>query len=87
MLTPLRLLAALVGAFAYYAAFFMYEDEQGKWQSRIEALWITVNDQEKVAGSRASALFDRVAAVVTGAFDRVFGSKLISIQLLGVSTS
>jgi hypothetical protein len=85
ILTILRCLAFLGGSLAYYIAFFMYEDGEGKLQNRMEQLWIAVNDKKKITGSMASALFNKVASVVARAFDRVFGSKLISLQLVGVS--
>jgi hypothetical protein len=86
-LTALRLVAIPLGLLAYYAAFFMYKDEEGKWQSRIEALWVTVNDREKQTGSRTSALFNKVAGVTTRGFNRVLGIRLFSFQSIGVSTS
>src|SRR4051794_22204896 len=82
----MRILAALVGVAAMYAAFFMYEDEEGKWQNRIEQLWIGINDLERTMGSRTAAIFNRVAAIVTRTIDRVVGKKLLSFQLIGVST-
>src|ERR1035441_9118325 len=85
-LTALRLVAIPVGLAAYYAAFFMYDDEEGKWQSRIETLWVAVNDREKLTGSRTSALFNKVAGITTGGFNRILGSRLFSFQSVGVST-
>jgi hypothetical protein len=85
--TVARLIAVPIGLCAYYVAFFMYEDEEGRWQSRIESLWIAVNDRERLTGSKSLVLFDRIAVVVTAAFNRIFGRKLFSLQLLGASTS
>jgi hypothetical protein len=88
LLTVLRSLAICVGALAYYAAFFMYEDEEGKWQNRIEKLWVAINDREKLGGgSQASAFFNKVADVATRGFNRALGRRLFSVQLVGVSTS
>jgi hypothetical protein len=84
-LTVLRCLAFVMGLVAYYVAFFMYEDAEGKLQNRIEQLWIAVNDRKRITGSTASALFNKIASVVTRTFDRVFGHKLLSLQLIGVS--
>lgn len=75
-----------LGLAAYYSAFFVYEDKERQLQNRIEQLWVAVNDRKKVTGSLASALFNKVAAVVQRAFDRVFGRNLFSLQLVGVST-
>jgi hypothetical protein len=87
LVAALRLLAISIGILAYYAAFFMYEDQQGKWQNRIEELWVAIHDMEKMSGSMTSAFFNKVSVVVTRAFDRIFGSKLFSFRALGVSTS
>jgi hypothetical protein len=88
LLTVSRFLAFCIGVLAYYIAFFMYEDEEGKWQNRIEKLWVAINDKEKSAGgSQASAFFNKVADVATRGFNRVLGRRLFSLQLVGVSTS
>jgi hypothetical protein len=86
LLTLLRCLSVLIGILAYYAAFFMYEDEEGRWQSRVERLWVAIYDREKLTGSKTAALFDKVAAVTTRGFNRVFGPKVFSFQFVGVST-
>ncbi|HEV2946371.1 MAG TPA: hypothetical protein VGX70_03275, partial [Gemmataceae bacterium] len=88
LLTALRSLAVCVGVLAYYAAFFMYEDEEGRWQNRIEELWVAINDKERLTGgSQASAFFNKVADVATKAFNRLLGRRLLSFQLVGASTS
>ncbi len=88
LFTVSRFLAFFIGVLAYYIAFFMYEDEEGKWQNRIEKLWVAINDKEKTAGgSQASAFFNKVADVATRGFNRVLGRSLFSVQLVGVSTS
>src|SRR5580658_3564218 len=82
LVTASRLLAVCVGALAYYAAFFMYEDEEGEWQNRIEKLWVAINDKEKLAGgNQASAFFNKVAYVTTRGFNKVLGRRLFSFQL------
>ena len=37
-----RVVAGLVGALAFYLAFFLYEDEDGVWQNRVDNLWRSV---------------------------------------------
>jgi hypothetical protein len=82
----LRCLAFLVGTLALYARFFMYEDEEGRWQNRIEKLWVAIDDRARVTGSKTSAFFNSVAAVVTRIFDRMFGPRLLSFRFVGVSS-
>jgi hypothetical protein len=86
LLTALRLLLVAIGCWAYYAAFFMYEDEEGKWQDRIEKLWVAIDDRKNSTGRRTSLLFNKIAIAVTRGFNRVFGRRLLSIQSVGVST-
>jgi len=57
LVTVLRILAASVGSLALYIRLFMYEDEEGKWQNRIDNLWIDIHDRERTAGSKTSASF------------------------------
>lgn len=83
----LRALASIVGVIAFYAAFLMYEDEEGRWQDRIEALWVAIADRERQIGSRFAALLGKVAEVVTRGIDRIFGRELLSLRMIGASTS
>ena len=85
ILTTLQMLAFAVGLAAYYCAAFMYEDEQGDLQNRVERLWVAINDKKKLSGGNASAIFNKVASVVQRVFDRIYGKSLISAQLVGVS--
>src|SRR6266403_3251087 len=86
LVTVLRILAASVGSLALYIRLFMYEDEEGKWQNRIDNLWIGIHDRERTAGSKTSALFNRVSIVVNRLFDRIFGPRLFSLRAVGAST-
>jgi len=82
-----RLLALLIGCLAYGLAFFMYENEEGKLQSRIERLWVGIDDRALLIGSRTAAFFNKVAEAETRGLNRIFGSQLLSFRVLGVSTS
>jgi len=75
------------GAVALYISLFLKEDREGKIQDRVDALWVAVDDRQKLTGSRAAAIFNKVATVVSDAFDRFFGPKSVSIQVIGVSSS
>lgn len=86
LLFALRTLAVPIGILAYLSC-FMYEDAEGRWQNRIDAVWVAIDDREKLSGSKTSALFSTVAALVTRGFNRVFGRSMFSFQFIGVSTS
>jgi hypothetical protein len=82
----LRFLALSIGAVALYAAVFMYEDQEGRWQNRIEKLWVVIHDRARLTGSKTSAFFNSVAAVVTRVFDWMFGRRMLSFRFIGVSS-
>src|SRR5271169_480300 len=87
LVKALRLIAVPVAMLAYYAAFFMCDTEEGGWQSRTEKLWVDIDDRARLSGTKTVALFNAVAGVVTRGFNRVLGRKLLSFQLVGVSSS
>ena len=86
LITALRVLAVPIGLMFFYTC-FLYEDEEGRLQNRIEDVWVTINDNAKISGNKTSVLFDKVAGLVTRVFDRVLGKRLFSLQLVGVSSS
>jgi hypothetical protein len=79
--------AGLAGALLVYAAIFLYEDEQGKIQNRLEDWWVRVSDAEKTATSRYAVFMREVAKAATGLFDRLFGPKLVSWRALRASAA
>jgi hypothetical protein len=44
----LRALAGIAGATAIYAALFLYEDEQGKIENRLNEWWIRLDDRQLI---------------------------------------
>lgn len=83
----LKIVLLGVGSFALYVSVFLHEDQEGHLQNRIQELSNAIQEREKRSGSRLEAFFGRVADAVSRAFDRVFGKKLLSIRMVGVSTS
>ncbi len=81
----LRILSGLAGLLAIYAAAFLYEDEQGKLQNRLEQWWIAISDKQKTAASRYAIFMQEVARVANELFDKLFGPKLFSWHALKVS--
>lgn len=82
-----RTLIVSVGLVALYVALFMYEDEEGRWQNRIDELWISVDDRARKVGNRTTALFNQVGRAVNLGLNRLFGEKLFSVRMVAVSTS
>jgi hypothetical protein len=82
-----RFLAGIVGAIAFYFAFFLYEDEEGLWQNRLEMLWIVINDRARITNNTTAALFNRIGRLVIQWFDAVFGKNLLSLRAVSASLS
>ena len=85
LLLAARILVGIVGAIAFYFAFFLYEDEEGAYQNRIEALWITINDRAEITNSTSVAIFNRIGEVFRRVFSHLFGTRLLSLQSVLVS--
>jgi tetratricopeptide (TPR) repeat protein len=82
----IRVVCFMVGCVALYVAAFMYETEQGKWQNRLEELWIKISDRASLIDSKTIALFNVVAATDTAILNRFYGKKLFSFRMVGLST-
>ena len=80
-----RVAAGCVAALAFYTAFFMYEDDQGIWQNRIDNLWIEIYDRAKLTHSATIALFNKIAERLSDTLNRLFGPSLVSAKSVGMS--
>jgi hypothetical protein len=85
--TMIRWLLVAVGLLAYYVGMFLYEDEEGVLQNRIENLWIAIDDRARYTGSATAALFEKVALIVSRILNRIYGRKLISLHVFRTSLS
>jgi hypothetical protein len=84
LLSLLHLIAILAGGF-FFSFFFTYESQEGRIQSRLEDLWIRVDDLQKAALSWHLSFVRVCAGALTSLGDKLFGPKLISVQAIGVS--
>ena len=82
-----KILAIVVGCATVFVALFMYEDEEGKWQNRIDELWLAIDDRARITGRKAVALLNKMSDIVTAGLDRVFGHRLLFFRSIGASTS
>jgi hypothetical protein len=80
-----RIMAGGVAGLAFYFAFFLYENEEGVWQNRIENLWASVYDRAKVTDSTSVALFNKLADKLNSMFNHKFGTTLLSIRAFAAS--
>jgi hypothetical protein len=82
-----RTAAFAVGIVAYYFAFFLYENEDGVWQNRIDNLWRAVYQRAEVTNDTTVALFNKIGDVLHKGFDWVFGKKLLSFRSFAISVN
>jgi len=87
MILILHVVAALLGAYAFYLTFVMRESTEGKWVNRIEELWIRIDERNKAVGETTKSLFNAVAEKVSRTFNRIVGTKIFSLRLVGISGS
>jgi hypothetical protein len=85
LMIAVRVLAGIIGAIAFYFAFFLYEDDEGRWQNRIEALWISVHDRAQTTHSTSTALLNEFGDTLGELFDALFGQKLLSFRAFSTS--
>jgi hypothetical protein len=67
------------------ANIFLYEDEEGNFQNKVEAWWIRLHDKQKAARSKVAVFMQEVARSTGNGFDRLFGHHLISFRIVPVS--
>jgi hypothetical protein len=70
-----------------YIAAFLTEDEESGLQNKLEIWWIRIDDQRATSLSRRAAFLQAVALLASRGFDRVFGSRLFSLQAFAISCS
>jgi hypothetical protein len=80
--TLLHVIVGLTGLLLFYIGLFLNETEEGQLQSRLEDLWIRVDDLQSQAISRQAALLQQVSKLTSEALVWLFGQKLFSIKRL-----
>ena len=80
----IRFLNALGVAFLY-ASLFLHEDEEGRIQNRVEEWWIKLADKQDASRSWTATFMREVAKLTTRGFDRLFGKRLLSLRVAGIS--
>jgi hypothetical protein len=63
----------------------LYEDEEGKFQNKVEEWWIKLSDKQKASRSKVAAFMQGVAQLTGSGFDRLFGQHLFSLRVVPVS--
>lgn len=77
---PLQVLGVIL-----ICATFVYEDEEGRIQSKIENVWIRLDDTQLASRSRVAAFMQEVARLTGQGFDVLFGKSLLSLRFAVIS--
>ncbi len=85
MLIIVKILLCCAGAIILSFSFLIYETEEKKLQSRIENLWIWLDDLARGSPAAESKALAWIAAVVTKLLDELFGPELYSFRVVVVS--
>jgi hypothetical protein len=80
-----RIIEGCMGLLFFYFAVFLYEDQDGRIQNKLEGWWIRISDQQNVAISRNVVFVRVVASLATKVFDRLFGNKILSARAVFAS--
>jgi hypothetical protein len=70
----------LAGLLCFRSAFFLYENQEGEIQNKLEQWWIHVDDYRDVLLSRHSAFMRRVARLTKAVLDKIFGTRILSLR-------
>src|SRR5579862_1911043 len=74
-----------IGAVLMYAALFLYENEEDKFQNKIEEWWIRLSEKQIASRSKVAAFMQEVARLTGRGFDQLFGRRLFGIRVIPVS--
>src|SRR6266699_2032999 len=82
-----RSIAGCLGAILIYSALFLYKEEEGGLENRIEQWWQRIRDLHAHAISRETAFLKVVAEVTSKGFAKLFGERLFGVQAVAASVS
>jgi hypothetical protein len=75
----------LLGVVFICVGLFVYEDEEGRFQNKVEEWWIKLSDKQRASRSKIAAFMQGVAQLTGSGFDRLFGQHLLSLRVIPVS--
>jgi hypothetical protein len=80
----LKIVVGAIGVLAIYVGCFLYEDEEGKLQNRVEELSQSLKARRDAGESLP--LVSTVAGFINHILDRILGKRLFSLRMAGIST-
>ncbi|QDT16762.1 hypothetical protein CA12_28690 [Alienimonas californiensis] len=85
--SALSLLGGIIGIGLLYIAVFLYDDEHGQMQNRLEHWWLKMQDYSEMTVGRHVVFARRVCTTLGEHFDRLFGESVFSIRSVAVSSA
>ncbi len=80
-----RCIAGCLGAILIYSALFLYKEEEGGLENRIEQWWQKIRDLHAHAISRETAFLKVVSRITSKGFDKLFGQRLFGPKAVAAS--
>jgi hypothetical protein len=77
---PYNIFTITISLFFFYAAFFLYEDEEKTLQNKLENWWLRLNYFSQNALSRHTFIAKKIIFSINNFINRLFGKKLFSIH-------
>jgi hypothetical protein len=81
----LRIVAAALGILCLSISIFLYENQEGRIQSRLETLWIKIDDLQKATISKHLGFVRVISEAMLSIVNRIFGEIAFSLQSVCVS--
>jgi len=78
-------MAAIFGALVVCLASLTYEDEEGRFQNKLEDWWIILDETRTTSLSWTASFIQAVARLTGSCLDRVFSKRLFSPRTIAVS--
>lgn len=86
LIISLRVLSVIIALLFFYVSLFLYEDEQGQLQNRLEGWWIKTYDLQSVSLANHIRVLRNLGLKTGQMLDAVLGPKFFSLQSICVSS-
>jgi hypothetical protein len=73
-------IAGLAALLALYLAWFVYEDEERRIQSRLEDWWLEIDEASASARAKSAALLALVLKKLAALLEKMVGPRILSLR-------
>lgn len=81
----LRLVIIVLGIICLSISIFLYENQEGRVQSRLESIWVKIDDLKKSSISKHLGFIKVISETLINILNKIFGEKSISLHIFAVS--